>query len=386
MNLSNPEVLYLTLLIVVVVGLFISIIIFYRPKTTKSLPISTSPQYVLALLALLEGDKRSAFEALRGEVHQNPHNFDAYLRLGNLFREQGDHDKALQIHQQLTARTELPDREWFQLYFAMAHDLKAAHKYTAAIKALQRNLERDSSHLPTLKEMFILNELGEKWDEAFDMLRKIQKIENRKSPEELAIYLSEIGRHRMIAGDHESAANYFKQALKLDKTCTPAHLFFGDMLYQQGETKTAISYWEKIVRYNPEEAVVLLDRIEPALYEVGLYQNVEKIYSQLSSDFPEEPRYLLALARVYERQGMIDEALTRCKTAIELDPANQHARLLLIDLYRKSGNMGSAWEELARSLETRVDHRLTYICQSCGAKADDPRWYCPECRQWRTYV
>src|SRR3972149_1093221 len=92
-------ILIFVLLLAVTTGLYALIDRFFEKKVK-----SESAVYVEALLDLLDGREESAFSKLRQAVAEDSENLDAYLRLGQILREYGKPERALQVHKDLTLR------------------------------------------------------------------------------------------------------------------------------------------------------------------------------------------------------------------------------------------------------------------------------------------
>lgn len=386
MDLTNQQLIYGVALLVIVLGLIISVYVYTRPRQAKSLPVSQSPYYIQGLLALLDGQSKKAFESLRKEVESNARNFDAYLRLGNLFRDVGQYEKALQVHYQLTARQDLPDKERLELHESLARDYKGLERHAKVVEHLLNVLEMDAHNLNAMTELFREYEILEQYDDAFEMLKRIHKLEAREQPDLLAIYLAHVGRIQAQRGEIKQAMSNFKQATKYDKACTPAYLYWGDMLDEQGETKQAVDVWTKIVDNRPQDGYLLFDRIDRALFDIGKFDRVVSIYEQLQDANPEDTRYMIALARVYLRQDQTSDALNLVKMALEHDPNDRNALLLSIYIHNELGDVTTMSEQLTHAVKIEKAVPERYQCGNCGHTSDLPLWYCPVCRHWKTYL
>ncbi len=382
---GNSALFYILVLSIFAFGLVGSIAFYLRYRKSPEMPVSTSTSYVKGLIALLDGDQRSAFENLRDEVRTNPRNFDAYLRLGNLFREKRQFQKALQVHHQLTARQDLADKQQTSLSLALALDYDGLKQNKKAITRLKEALEKDPGDLNVYRQLFKQFEKIEEWNNAFDTLRKIFEIEGRQEPDLLAIYLSEIGRKHLEKGDNKQAVQSFKRALKLDKKCSPAYLYWGDLYLEQEDLTLAIDRWEKIVEHCPEEAFVLINRIEKAFLEVGMYDRVEDIYEKLNHEQPQEISYSLALASVYLRKGMFAEANSQVGAALESEPDNNYARLYKVYINYKMGDSDEALKELYKLVKIQTGIPAKFTCSKCSYESREPLWYCPRCMKYKTF-
>ncbi|MGB7055757.1 MAG: hypothetical protein WBE28_10600, partial [bacterium] len=131
----------MTALIFIVVALIAIVLYLFfhrrREKTTAFQP------YLEALVALLDSDDELAMKRLKEAVNVNSDLFDAYIRLGDLYRKKGDPGRAMQIHQSLTARPTLKKHEEKKLYYALAQDALAASRPNRAISLLKEILKID---------------------------------------------------------------------------------------------------------------------------------------------------------------------------------------------------------------------------------------------------
>ncbi|OQY30085.1 MAG: hypothetical protein B6244_02150 [Candidatus Cloacimonetes bacterium 4572_55] len=383
METDYNQHIYLIILAAILIGFGFSVYFYLlnRPKKSSELPVSTSPYYVRGVVAILDNHPKAAFEMLREEVRSNPQNFDAYIRLGDLFRQRDQYEKALQIHHQLTARTDLPVRNWAKLYLTIALDYRGMGRHKKAVSALKRALERDAKNLRVLRQLFKEYEILEEWEPAFETLKTVYHIENRKQPEKLALYLTRIGRSHLKDADYKQAIQVFKRAIKMDKSCTEAYLYWGDALYQEERIKQAVDIWEKILTIHPDKAYLLLNRIEPALFKLERYDRVEQIYEKLSMENPEDYRFLLALAHAYLRKGMYGDALRQIDHALEEVPSDTYTCLLKIFVYSEMGDAEKAKKELTEYIRSEsasfleIDH---FIEEKPIAFLSDTPTSCPE--------
>ena len=78
--------------------------------------------YTEALEALLEGDIENAVFKLKDLVQYDTNNIRAYLRLGDIFRENLKVEQALKIHQSLILRKRLSKALQCEIYMSLARD------------------------------------------------------------------------------------------------------------------------------------------------------------------------------------------------------------------------------------------------------------------------
>ena len=106
--------------ILVLILLILSIIyLFYKPQKKPR----TDNIYTEALNAMVNADKVKAINLLRDVVKQDSDHINAYIQLGNIFREDNP-EQAAKIHQSLTVRPNLSDESQIDIHRALAKDYK----------------------------------------------------------------------------------------------------------------------------------------------------------------------------------------------------------------------------------------------------------------------
>src|SRR4030066_876652 len=93
--------------------------------------------FVEGLMALASGNHKVAYQKFRSVVQQDTENVDAYLMLGNLLRQRGKAEKALQIHKELTIRPSLTEAKRIQVQKSLADDYLAVGQHDRAAEILE---------------------------------------------------------------------------------------------------------------------------------------------------------------------------------------------------------------------------------------------------------
>ena len=340
--------------------------------------------YVDALDALLSGDRKGALEKLRAAVRVDSQNVDAYLKLGNLLREEGDIDRAVKVHKSLTVRSLSPAQRR-EVLKALASDYLAAGKYSQARHLVETVLSHNRKELWALEMLLTICEERGQWDTAFDVVKQIQQLRGKDDRELLGLYKVYAGQALDAAGEHHRARLKYKEAIRIDARCTPAYLSLGDSYAAERRLDDAITFWRKLMESVPEHAYLSFPRLERAHFELGDFSSMAHIYEDLIERRPGDLRSLFALANIMEKMGKSDEAVRLCRRALELDPDSQQARRCLVTCYHATGDDSRA-VEYALELAERSASGVLFRCTVCGHESDDALWRCPQCKKWRTFL
>ncbi len=350
----------------------------FKRKTGE---IKFTTAYLNALHAIIEGDEESAIQLLREEVHREPRNFHAYLRLGILLRKRGSYNRAIQVHLEQTVRPRLGRNERKQLLYELALDYKAAGRNKEAEETLQGILGFDRGDVRIYKLLFQIYEDEERWEEAFETLVELQK--KRKMPDSvmLAKYRAFIGKTYLDAKQIPKAESQFKKGIRLDSTNLAVLYHYGDLLASAKKWNKAISLWKKAIELSPDSIGIVLLKLEQAYYESGKYEKLLGFLEKQLDRVPSQIDLMIAVARLYNRKGRKNEALDLLDRALEVDPFSPEARRMKIEFLSEEDRLGEAVRE---SLEFFGTGTKRYRCPWCRTEFEEYLWRCSSCLRWET--
>ena len=342
--------------------------------------------YTRALGCLIEKRTDEALEFLKEAVRQNPEDVQAYMRFGDLLREKGDVERALQVHRELTVRRLGDAGIERELYRSLAMDYLVAERYGDAQRAAEKLLssnKKDEEALEILAQVF---ERGGEWDKSYDVQEELVRLRRRDGNPFLAMYKSYIGSKHLARGDRSVSKKYFESALHKDKDCLPALLYLGDIHYQDGDLKKAIEKWRAVASRFPKWAYIVYGRLEKAYYESGSFGEVEQVYEEVLKAQPDDVPTMLAMAEINHKRGDADEALRLVRETMEIDPDCRRARQLLVRIHLEKGDAETAHKDVLSFLEESRPGEGEFICAGCGHKSNEVLFRCPECLGWNTFL
>jgi lipopolysaccharide assembly protein B len=355
---------------------------FYQ-KNKKKEPRQIPP-YIEALHLLLDGKQTEAVEKLKKTIRDDTDNIMAYLKLGDIFREQGDPVRAAKIHKNLLIRGDLTQQETELTYQHLIQDYCDANLLNRAIEIAERLIQKNKKNIASQKLLLSLYEKKGDWDKAFFYRQTLNKWLKRKDQDILALYKVQVGVDLAKKGQEREARIRFREALRLHKKCVPAYLHWGDSYRREGRNEDAFRVWREFIKKVPEWAHLAFDRLKNVLYDLGFYSELEEIYLEILQKKPKDPAASINLIDLYWKQGRTQKALTLCRKTVEEHPENNRCRRLLIRLLHERGEDTAAVEEALRMTEAEID--VVFSCPGCEEKGKEPLWYCPRCGRWNSYL
>lgn len=327
-------------------------------------------------------------QAVENFVQSLPVNKDTvslHLSIGSHFRNKGETDRAILIHQNLLARPELPARYTPQVTLELAMDYLNAGLLDRA-EALFHQLMGDREYgRRSAHSLIELYQREREWEKAAQVARTLTRgEEDPVTVKALAYITCELSDAALSRNDDRwTAQKLAKEALDYDRSCVRATLLLMKLQIRQGNFREAANQSLKVFDQHPEFGPEAIDRLMKLEREHGdvsrLYKKLRKLYEQYPST-----SLLLALVESVERSSGRPAAIDLLRMELETRPSVRG----LLRLVEMAGYEKGMTTDEGR-LVSRIGHlilanRPVYRCVSCGFSGQQLHWLCPSCKQWET--
>ncbi len=346
-------ILVFVLLFLATLGVYV---LYERFVRKPERPISTL--YIQALRDLLDGEDVKAFGKLRQVVSEDYGNVDAYLRLGQILRENSKPDRALQVHKDLTLRTGLSGDEKASVLHQLALDYLDLKDNDMAEAALKEMISLDANDRWAHIQLLKIQETGHKWDEAFDTAGKVLKIEHNKSKKPLAYYKYQQGSDLYKQREYHKARILFKEAIGLDPAYVPAYLAIGDSYADEQRYEDAATFWKKLIESVPDKGHLVIGRLKKTLFDLGRFGELGDICRTILTHDSRNIEARLTLAEFHEKKGDLDAAEELLTQVVDSQPENMTAVIELLRILLEKGDRKRV-QDLIRSLGRRLEKQRT---------------------------
>jgi len=382
MMLNSTTILYIVAAVIVVAVFAISLAAARRRIRPSKLRIDP---YVGALRSLVDGDREKAFSSFQQSIKSGKAPTDAYIRLGRLLRENGDPNKALQIHKNLTVKPDLTRSEKVELFVNIAQDYSKLGNSAQAVNVLETAIKqlglREAAVYGMLSKEYHM--LGKPAD-AYRCLKEMRRTD-AVGERELSLYLCTAGERKAEASDLKEARKLFQRALKHDPKCATACYWLGNLEEKLGNENGALEQWKKAALISPELSAEALKNLERMMFQRGTFGDIERVYRDVVEARPWDEYATLALASFYKKQGRGEEAIEFLEEFRNMHPESIGTTLLLTTLYATHRNQDDL-EKFLDDNETEAAARSThYSCADCGFQSATMRWHCQRCNAFDTF-
>jgi lipopolysaccharide biosynthesis regulator YciM len=341
-------------------------------------------EYFVGLTYLINEEPDRAVDVFIKLLEVNGDTAETHLALGALFRQRGEVDRAIRIHQNLIARPKLDKSLRVHVMLELGQDyLKAgvldrAEELFLELVSIGGEVERSLGYLLTIYEQ------EKEWNKAIETAQKLQVMTRAPMQTATAHYYCEMAIKDLADHNNEAAQLNLKLALRTDKHCVRASLMLADIALQEKQYKIAIKHLKSIKSNDPD---YITETIEPIRLCYHHLNEEESLFDYLWECLEEHPRISVILALsdlISQREGdrpAIDFVTEQIRRHPSLRGLN---RLLHLYLGNTVGDTKEKLELLNNLVSELLTRKPIYRCVHCGFSGNHLYWQCPGCRQWST--
>lgn len=312
---------------------------------------------------------------------------ELYLNLGRIFRDKGQTEKSIQLHQNLFARSDLSEKSQLDVELELATDFLKAGLLDRAERLLIDLIEEQGHTRKQASRLLVqLYEEEREWLSILSLYKKSSLPDLPDIASRIAQAACEYADEVFSKGNYLESHQYLKLALKVDPLCARANVIFAQVASTQGEPSEAIRCYLKALKQDNNVMLAVLPQMAECFIKLNDFQGLDK-----------------QLANHWQNNHAIEVLVKRVKLLAEQDKQQQAVEILLAELFQYPSNQG-----FFALVEMVVDHKTTlnasqlmsvydilrriveteskYICRSCGFKAKEHHWRCPSCKEWSTVI
>ncbi len=330
-------------------------------------------------------DTFAAIGELSRVVRDNPDAVEIYLALGNLFRSQGEIERAIQIRTSLIARPQLESQFKARAWFELGLDYKRAGILDRAQAALEQ------AHTITGDDPAVIKEMARLYADANNFQRAAIYYAMLNEPLPQAHYLvkaATMGNKKDAAEVHE----LLEDALRVYPGSVEAWLEFIYRDYQQGnwegldaDLKNALQSVKLELRFVLLEGLLQFIRKAASEDPDGYIQ--EKCTQTIVSTVTELDQDLVLCyycAIFLKKSALIEECLDWLEKTLVMGPDFWPARLEIMELSQNDQVLTESFRTQLLFFTQKAKSVKRFLCKRCGLKREQIFFLCPKCYSWHS--
>lgn len=330
----------------------------------------------------LWGKASSELESLLGE---RPEDFGALLRYGEVLRNQGRTDEAVEVHRRAAVL--------YPRSVAVAYELAADYEARGEQEVAEQIRDRILRDFPGQGLRFLRRRRAEllsalDWSEAQRTQEKIETLigESGDSGElarEEAVrnglrYQQAVARLEQDRSDE--ADELLDEILEAEPRFVPALILKGEVERVRDRPDAAVAVWRR--GFEETGSPVFLMRIEDHFIENQEPLEAISTLHALREVGDSDLLVRFFLGRLYYRLEMHDEAYKALESLSEELEDSPSFHYLMGRCHQRRGEVDSAMESYLKSMQKSGRPVGEFVCRACGEHTSDWRDRCATCGSW----
>ena len=310
--------------------------------------------------------------------------YELAVSMGKLYRNRGENDKAIALHQKLLDSPDLLGEKRQRVLYELGQDFQNAGLVDRAEHIFQGLKEGNAG---TLAREVLLNiyQQDRDWQKAIEVAQELSH-DAQTYQFEIAQFYCELAQTALFRSQFTEAQSNINHALNYNRKCTRANMLRGDVAMAKLRYQDAIDAYAAIEQQNH----AYLSMVGEKLFDA--YQALDQAEQGLN--------VLIGYIRTFPQLDLIDVIYEK---ALVLR-GEEAAAALTADLVRIQPDLRGAYRLLGMQLSTldptwRADadmmrgivgryarKALMYRCRHCHFKSQVFFWHCPACNKWETFT
>ena len=310
--------------------------------------------------------------------------YELAVSMGKLYRNRGENDKAIALHQKLLDSPDLLGEKRQRVLYELGQDFQNAGLVDRAEHIFQGLKEGNAG---TLAREVLLNiyQQDRDWQKAIEVAQELSH-DAQTYQFEIAQFYCELAQTALFRSQFTEAQSNINHALNYNRKCTRANMLRGDVAMAEQRYQDAIDAYTAIEQQNH----AYLSMVGEKLFDA--YQALDQAEQGLN--------VLIGYIRTFPQLDLIDVIYEK---ALVLR-GEEAAAALTADLVRIQPDLRGAYRLLGMQLSTldptwRADadmmrgivgryarKALMYRCRHCHFKSQVFFWHCPACNKWETFT
>ncbi|PIT17826.1 lipopolysaccharide assembly protein LapB [Snodgrassella alvi] len=353
-------------------------------KQAKAIPEG----FYKSLDALVERKSAVAVRELAEVVDQQndarQSTYELHLTLGKLYRQRGENDKAITLHQRLLELPETIAERRDTLMFELGQDYQAAGLVDRAEQILV-GLLNGSKARQARQILLNIYQQDRDWEKAIKLAEELS-TGDQTYQFEIAQFYCELAQLALYQSEYNKAREYIFQALAVNRKCSRANMILGDVELKQQNYQAAIDAYSAIEKQNYEYLSLVGERLYDAYDGLQKAADGIEVLIGFAQTFPQ----LDLSGVIYEKSLPVFGEDRAREIVIDL----VRRRPTLTGTYRLLGvlqtNINPKWKvdvDMMRSVVgMQMQKSVMYRCRHCHFKSQVYFWHCPACNKWETFT
>lgn len=344
-----------------------------------------SRDYVTGVNFLLSNQQDKAVDLFLEMLKEDSGTVEAHLTLGNLFRQRGEVDRAIRIHQTLMESASLNYDQRLLAVQQLGRDYMAAGLYDRAEDMFSQLIDETDYRISALQQLLQIHQATSDWQKAIDVAEKLVKFGKDTQRTEIAHFYCELALLSMGSDSLDKGLALLKKGAAADKNCARTSIMMGRIFMEKGEYTRAAETLTRVIEQDSELVSETLDMLQTCYRELDKTDEWQSFLRRCVEENVGASAELM-LAEVLQQKDGAESAQVYINRQLQRHPTMRVFHRLM-DYHLQEAEEGRAKESLMilrDMVGEQIRTKPRYRCQKCGFTAFSLYWHCPSCRAWST--
>tara|TARA_B100001094_G_C18191756_1_gene807769 strand:+ start:152 stop:1324 length:1173 start_codon:yes stop_codon:yes gene_type:complete len=311
---------------------------------------------------------------------------DIHFALGDLFRDRGELNKAIRIHQNITSLAHTHTIQHHKAMMALAKDYIASGFYDRSESLLLELIEladktdEDREELNPEYHLLRCYQTTQEWDKGIKSFYDFSSPLQKKYNHIIAHFYCE---KYLLEDEIHSKKRYLNLSIKHDKSCIRAWCYYVDVYIEEQNYIKLRQATYSILRQNPAFFVEVLPQIKTYYHTSNKLSEYEALLVRATKSGTGNTIYC-ELAEHWFNHQKVQQANHLIMEQLKSSPSLK-AFTQLITHHVHTAEQSNAKESLIilrHIVHSYLEKQSLYQCATCDFQTSRFYWLCPSCHEW----
>lgn len=373
------EIFFLLLPVAAFYGWYMGVRSVHQKKQKKENKLSRD--YVKGLNFLLSDQPDKAVDHFIALLEVDNETIETHLALGNLFRQRGEVERSIRIHQNLIARPSLTREQRDLALLQLGRDFYQAGLFDRSEEIFIQLKDSPEYKQVALENLLKIYQQLKDWQEAVSVTEMLNRIGNGKVKRRTLSYL-----YCSLATDEDDEkqqVKLYKKALTTFPACIKASLALSDYYQRVNKTDKALLILQSIPDVDIDFSEVVLERLLILHQQLGSEEElINYLYRIISLGAGASS--VILLSKLIAQFRSVEKAQAFMLQELRRNPTMKGFNQLMtyhLTLSEAASEVESL-SFLQKLVAEQIKLRPQYRCQKCGYSSNKLYWLCPSCKTW----
>jgi len=376
------EIFFLLLPIAALYGWYMGARSVYQKNQKKDNKLSRD--YVKGLNFLLSEQPDKAVDHFIALLKVDDDTIDTHLALGNLFRQRGEVERAIRIHQNLIARPTLTREQRDLALLQLGNDFYQSGLFDRSEEIFLQLKESPEYRQLALEKLLLIYQQLKDWNEAVSVAEVLSKLLKGKANRRTLSYLyCSLAEQSDKPKDDKQKVKLYQKALTTYPNCIRAGIGLADHYESNNELEKALEIIKQVAEADVEFTAVILEQLLRLHQGLGTEQALINYLYRIVS-LGGGASAVIMLAKLIAKYKDIHTAQAFILQELRRNPTMKGFNHLMT-YHLQLANSESEKKNLAflqKLVSEQIKLRPQYRCQKCGYSSKKLFWLCPSCKSW----